>query len=332
MVDRSRASRRRRLLLGIGAAVVAPPGIAQPRKRPARVGIAFHSNPESVRPYLDAFVQGMSELGQRLDRDYAVEARYAQGRNERYPAVMRELLDAGVEVIVVGPNTGVQAAKEATSAVPIVMVGATDPESTGLVASVARPGGNITGLASNSVGLNGKRLELVREILPGASRVAYLADPKVPAHARFVSGVEDAARALSFKLVTVEASSAEELDRTLASLAAQRPDAMVVGAAIVLYTHRRRIVDFCAQHRVPAVYAYREPVLDGGLASYAPSVKETFRKSATYVARILGGAKPADLPVEQPTRIELVVNLKTAQSIGIAIPNSLLARADEVIR
>lgn len=316
----------------MGAAVVAPPGLAQPGRRPARIGLAFNSNPDSARPYAEAFVQGMGEHGQRLDRDYAVEARYAQGRNERYPAIMRELLDAGVEVIVVGPNTGVQAAKEATSAVPIVMVGATDPESTGLVASLARPGANVTGLAFNSLGLSGKRLELVKEILPGASRVAVLVDPKVPGFAVFMRAVEDAARALSLKLVTAEASSAEELDTTLASLAARRPDALVVGAAIILYTHRRRIVDFCAQHRVPAVYAYREPVLEGGLLSYAPNLKDAFRKSATYVARILGGARPTDLPVEQPTRLELVVNLKTARALGIDLPQALLARADEVIR
>lgn len=325
-------SSRRSVLLGIGAALVAPMARGQSATRVRRVGIAFHSNPDAAKPYADAFVQGMQDHGHRLDHDFALVARYAQGRSDRYPAVMTELLDARVEVIVVGPNTGVQAAKGATSTVPIVMAGATDPESTGLVSTLARPGGNVTGLAFNSVGLIGKRLELVQEILPGASRVAYLADPKVPGHAVVMRGVEDAARALSFQLVPVEASSVEELDRALASMAARRPDALVVSGAIVLYTHRKRIVDFCAQQRVPAVYAYSEPIQDGGLVSYAPNLKEAFRKSASHVARILGGARPADLPVEQPTRFELTVNLKTANALGVAIPTPVLARADEVIR
>ena len=279
-----------------------------------------------------AFAQGMQDHGHRLDRDYVLEARYAQGRNDRYPALMAELLQARVDVIVVGPNTGVQAAKAATSAVPIVMAGTTDPDAMGLVASIARPGGNVTGLALNSISLTGKRLELVRELLPAAARVAYLADPNVPGPAVAMRGVDNAARSLSLQLVRAETSGVEDLDRALASMLASRPEALVVSGAIVLWTHRRRIVDFCAMHRLPAVYAYREPVVDGGLVSYAPNLAETFHRAASFVARILAGAIPADLPVEQPTRFELVVNLKAAQGIGLAVPNTLLARADEVIR
>lgn len=316
----------------MAAILGSPRGFGQADRRLRRVGIAFNSDPDSAQPYADAFVQGMQEHGYRLDRDYALDARHARGRNDRYAAIMGEFVDAKVDVIVVGPNTGVQAAKSATSAVPIVMAGATDPDGTGLVASLARPGGNVTGMAFNSVSLIGKRLQLLREVLPGAVRAAYLTDPKTPAHATVMRGAEDAARSLSFQLTPVEASSVEELDRALASLAARRPDAMVVSGAILLWTHRKRIVDFCGQHRVPAVYAYSEPIRDGGLVSYAPNLKETFRRSASFVARILGGARPADLPVEQPTRLELVVNMKTATALGIFMPMSVLARADEVIR
>jgi putative ABC transport system substrate-binding protein len=322
MVDRSRPSRRR-LLLGIAAALAAPLVSGQAAKRLRRVAIAFNSNPESAKPYRDAFVQGMDEQGYALNRDYALEAGYAQGRNDRYPAIMGELLRENSEVIVVGPNTGVQAAKVATQTVPIVMAGATDPEATGLVASLSRPGGNITGLALNSASLNAKRLQLLREILPGASRIALLVDPSVPGYPYGVREIEDAAKASSLEILRSEASTVVELDQVLASLAARRADALMVGAAIVLFTHRTRIIDFCAQHRFPAIYSYREAVADGGLISYNASLTENFRKSASYVARILSGAKPADLPVEQPTKFELVINEKTAKALGITIPQSL---------
>jgi putative tryptophan/tyrosine transport system substrate-binding protein len=297
-----------------------------------RVGIAFNSNPESAKPYLDAFVQGMREHGYGVDRDYSLELRYAQGRNDRYPAMMGELLRANSEVIVVGPNTGVEAAKAATSTVPIVMAGTTDPEATGLVASLSRPGGNISGLALNSGSLNGKRLQLLREIVPGASRVTYLMDPKAGGAAYGLRAMEDAAKALTVQLTKAEASTPEELDQVLAPPTARHADAWYVGAAIFLFTHRKRVIDFCAQQRIPAIYSYREAVIDGGLISYAANLVDTFRNSATYVTRILGGAKAADLPIEQPTRFEMVVNMKSAQALGIALPRSLLARADEVIQ
>jgi putative tryptophan/tyrosine transport system substrate-binding protein len=323
---------RRRLLVGHVAATATPPIFGQAGRGLRRVGIAFNSNPESAKPYLDAFVQGMNEKGYGVNRDYSLEVRYAQGRNDRYAAIMGEILRANTEVIVVGPNTGVQAAKAATPTVPIVMAGATDPEATGLVASLSQPGGNITGLALNSASLNAKRLQLLREIVPGASRIALLLDPKASGFPYGVRETEDAAKSLALQSTRIEASTEEELNQLLASMPARQPDALMVSAAIIFWTHRRRIVDFCAQHRIPAVYSYREPVIDGGLISYAASLTETFRKAAAYVARILTGAKPAELPVEQPTRFELIVNMKTAKMLGITIPKSLLARADEVIQ
>lgn len=330
MEDTSGRSRRR--LLAAGAALLAAPrALSQAAKRRRRVGIAFNGNPDSARPYLDAFVQGMEEQGWRVERDYAIEARYAQGRNDRYPAIMTELLRAGSEVIVVGPNTGVQAAKTATSTIPIVMAGATDPEVTGLVASLARPGGNATGLALNSASLSVKRLQLLREILPGARRIALLLDPKVSNYPYGVAEIDDAARAWGLEVLRVEASTADELDQALAALSARQPDALVGSAAILFFTHRKRVIDYCTRQRLPSIYAYGEAAADGGLMSYAASLTGTFRRAASYVARVLAGTPPAQLPVEQPTRFELIVNMKTARALGLVIPKSVLARADEVI-
>lgn len=331
MAEHPRSSRRR-LVVGIAAAVAAPTVFAQAARRPRRVGIAFNGNAEVAKPYLDAFVRGMDDQGYARDRDYALEARYALGRNDRYPAMMGELLRAGSEVIVVGPNTGVEAAKAATASVPIVMAGATDPEATGLVASLSRPGGNVTGLAFNSASLSAKRLQLLREVVPGVLRITYLMDPKAGGAAYVWQAMEDAAKALALQVTGAGATTVEELDQVLAAMPARRTDALVVGAAIFLFTHRARIIDFCARHRIPAIYSYREAVTDGGLVGYAADLKETFRKAAAFVARILSGAKPADLPVEQPTRLELFVNMRTADALRITIPKSLLARADEVIR
>jgi len=322
---------RRRLLVGLAAAMTGPPMFGQAGRGLRRVGIAFNGSPDAAKPYLDAFVRGMDEQRYGLNREYALEMRYALGRNDRYPALMGELLRANSEVIVVGPNTGVEAAKAATSTIPIVMAGTTDPEATGLVASLSSPGGNITGLALNSGSLNGKRLQLLQEIVPGGSRVTYLMDPKAGGAAYGLRAVEDAGKTLALQITTTQASTVEELDQVLASMPARRPDALMVGAAIFLFTHRKRTIDFCTRHRIPAIYSYREAVIDGGLISYAASLTETFRNAASYTARILGGAKPADLPVEQPTRFELVMNTKTANALGITIPKSLLARADEVI-
>ena len=325
---------RRTLLVGLAAAMAAPPMFGQAAKGLRRACIAFNGHPEGAKPYLDAFVRGMDEQRYGLNRDYALEVRYAQGRSDRYTAIIGELLGAHCEVIVVVGNTAIQVAKTATATVPIVMATSTDPEATGLVASLSRPGGNITGLSSQSASVTAKRLQLLREVLPGALRVTLLLDPKVPgaAYAHVLREIEDAAKALAFQTTRAEASTVEELDQVLASLPARRPDALVVGNALLFFTYRRRIVDFCAQHRLPAIYPSGEAVIDGGLLGYAPSITENFRKAASYVARILNGAKPADLPVEQPTRVELFVNMKTAHALGIAIPKSLLARADAVIQ
>jgi putative ABC transport system substrate-binding protein len=323
--------RRRVLVLAGCAALVAPPGAGQPT-RVRRVGVAFNSDAEGARRYVDALAEGLAERGFRVGPDCILEARYAEGRNERYAPIMAELARLPVDVIVVGPNTGVAAAKAVTSTLPVVMAGTLDPVDTGLVADLAHPGGNVTGVALHSADLLAKRLELLRDLLPSAASVAYLHDPKVPGTASVRGKAERAFQAMGMRALWADVSSAADLDRALPALAAQHPDALVASPAIALWTLRRRIVEFCTRQRLPSVFAYRQYVEDGGLASYAPNLVEGFRKAGTYAARILAGAKPADLPVEQPTRFELVLNLGTARTLGLAVPASVLARADDVIR
>ena len=324
------SSLRRRLLQGIGLALCGPVALAQPGGKARRVGIVFSTDPRTSAPYLDALARGIEQHGYRRDRDFVVDVRHAEGRPERYPALVRELLDARAEVLVVGANSGVIAAKAATSTVPIVMAGALAPDAMGLVATLARPGGNVTGVANMSGSVTAKRLQLLHELVPGATRIAYLTNPAVPGWDRTVKTVEDAGATMALRISTATASTPEEIDRMLASLAEQRPDAILVGNALLFWMHRRRIVDFCARHRIPAGYAYGEVVREGGLTSYASSLEDTFRLAGTFVARILGGAKPADLPVEQPTRYELHVNATTAKALGIPIPAAIRANAEIV--
>lgn len=322
---------RRRWLAVVGASLATATVWSQTTRRPRRVGLTFSSDPEMSRPYLDAFVRGMHEQGMNLERDYVVEVRHALGRADRFPIMIAELLSADVDVLVVGANSAAWAAKSATLKVPIVMATSQGPETTGLVESLSRPGGNITGLATLSASLTAKRLQLLRELLPGASRIVYLTNPKVPGYALTVREVEDAARLLALRPTVAEASNVEEIERALTTVAARRPDALLVSSALVFWPHRKRIVDVCAQHRIPTSFSGSEAVIDGGLISYAPSLKDSYTRSAAFVARIFRGANPAELPIEQPTRYELFINKKTADALGITIPHSLLLSADVVI-
>lgn len=326
-----RATARRRWLVAVGVGFAAAKGWSQTTRRLRRVGLTFSSDPEMSKPYLDAFVRGMDEHGLRMDFDYMVEVRHALGRADRYPAMIGELLATDVDVLVVGANSAAWAAKSATSTIPIVMATSQGPDTTGLVESLSRPGGNITGLSTLSASLTAKRLQLLRELLPSASRIVYLTNPKVPGYAVVVRAVEDAARSLAVQTTVVEASNADEIDRALATLAARRPDALLVSSALVFWPHRKRIIDVCARHRIPTSFSGSEAVVDGGLISYAPSLKDSYTRSAAFVARIFRGAKPAELPIEQPTRYELFINKKTADALGITIPRSLLLSADVVI-
>jgi len=313
------------LALGILAAPLAPG--AQPRSKVPRIGIL----PSMVPPLKDAFLQGLRELGYVEGQTIAIEYRDEQ-RIERFPDVAAELVRLKVDVIVTYGVAATRAAKAATETIPIVMVGVGEPVRTGLVASLARPGGNITGSTVIGVELGAKRLQLLKEIVPHVARVAVLWNPANPAQPLHFESIQAGARALGVTLLSVEVRSPDEFEGAFAAMTRQRPDAFIMTGDFMHQEHSRWIVDFMAKSRLPAMYQLREHVEAGGLMGYGASFPELSRRAATYVDKILKGAKPADLPVEQPTKFELVVNLKTAKALGLTIPQSVLIRADEVIQ
>jgi len=285
------------------------------------------------RPHLiEAFRQGLRELGWVEGQNIIIEYRYAEGRFDRLPDLAAELVRLKVDIIVAVATPASAAAKNATGTIPIVGISLGDPVGTGLIASLARPGGNVTGV-SYSVGVEtiGKGLELLNEIVPNVRQVAILSNPGNPLHAPAVRDVKVAARSLGVQLQLLEARGPTEFDGAFAAMAKERVGGLFVVADTMFNLHRARLVELAAKSRLPAAYGTRDAVEAGGLMSYGPSLPDLFRRGATYVDKILRGAKPADLPVEQPTKFELVINLKTAKALGLTIPPSLLARADEVI-
>ena len=280
-----------------------------------------------------AFRQGLRDLGYVEGQNIAIEYRWAEGRFERLPDLAAELVRLKVDVIVSVVTQASLAAKNATRTIPIVMVAAGDPLGSGLVASLARPGGNVTGPSSMLAELAGKELELLKETVPNVSRVAVLWNPANAVwQAQMLRATEVAARALGLQLQLLEARGPDELEGAFAAMTRERASALLVQVDVIFALHARRIADLAAKRRLPAMYGSREHVEAGGLISYAPNVPDVFRRAATYVDKILKGAKPADLPVEQPTKFELVINLKTAKALGLTIPQAVLIRADEVIR
>jgi putative ABC transport system substrate-binding protein len=308
---------------------------AQQAAKVARIG--FLSGSLANGPHLpEAFRQGLRDLGYIEGRDVVIEYRDAEGKYERLPALAAELVALKVDVIVAGGATSsALAAKQATKTIPIVFASAIDPVTDGLVASLARPGGNVTGLSALSPELVGKRLELLKRAVPGVSRVAVLWQPGA-AGERTVKDIlkeaEVAARALGVRLQFVEARGPADIDRAFSDMTGARADALTVLPGAMFVNERRRLVDLAAKNRLPAVYGLREYVDTGGLMAYGPNLVDLYRRVATYVDRIVKGTKPGDLPVEQPTKFELVINLKTAKTLGIAIPQSVLGLANEVIQ
>jgi putative ABC transport system substrate-binding protein len=286
-----------------------------------------------MSPLLDAFRQGLRELGWVEGQNIVIDYRFAEGRFDRLPDLAVELVQLKVDIIVAQPTPAAAAAKNATKTIPIVMISVGDPVGLGLIASLARPGGNVTG-SSYSVGLEitGKLLELLKETVPKARRVAILSNPANPAHPLAIREVSVAARSLGVQLQLLEARGPNEFDGAFAAMAKERVGALLVVADGLFILHRARLADLAARSRLPAIYGYREHVEVGGLMSYGSSTRDLYRRSATFVDKILKGAKPADLPVEQPTKFELVINLQTAKALGLTIPPSLLGRADEVIQ
>jgi putative tryptophan/tyrosine transport system substrate-binding protein len=322
--------RRRAFIAALGSAVVWPRrSHAQQADRIRRVGI-LRPGPLADAS-LDAFRQGLREVGQVERRTILVEGRSAQGNVKRLPALARDLVDLKVDVIVAEHSAAIQAAKQESKTIPIVMAASADPVGAGLVASLARPGGNVTGFSRVGPETDGKRLELLKEILPAIKRVAFIWDPNNPGLLVRFKAAQTTAAALGLEVQSLEVRAASELQTALEAASADRAAALVVPSPMVS-AYREQIVDFAAKHRLPLVYDAREFVEElGVLMSYGSNLPDLWRRAAALVDRILKGANPADLPVEQPTKFELVVNLKTAKALGLDIPPMLLGRADEVI-
>jgi len=327
---------RRRFMGAIAGSLLAAPHAAEAQQaaKVARLGflaLNLAANP----PLPEAFRQGLRDLGHVEGRNVVIEYRDAEGKYDRFPALAAELVAIKVEVIVVTTTPSALAAKQATSTIPIVFIGIGDPVVSGLVTSLARPGGNVTGLSFLAPELVGKRLELLTQAVPGVSGVAVLWQPgNVPERTDkdMQRETEVTARALGVRPQFVEARGPVDFDRAFLDMTRARAGALSVLPSTMFFNERRRLVELAAKNRLPAVYTSREFANAGGLMSYGPNVPDLYRRAATYVDKILKGAKPADLPVEQPTKFELVINLKTAKALGLTIPQSVLARADEVIQ
>jgi putative tryptophan/tyrosine transport system substrate-binding protein len=303
----------------------------QPKKVP-RIGY-LPSGPISERVHLwDAFRQGLRELSYVEGQNITLVFPSAEVTPERLPHLAVELVSLKVDVIVAAGTPAVQAAKEATKTIPIVTPITTEPLETGLVASLARPGGNITGLSYMSSDLSGKRLELLREVVPGVSRIAVLSNPSSATVPPMMRKTEVAARALGVQLQRLEVHGPDDFERVFQAATKERAGALITLDDAFAFTQRTRIVKLATKNRLPAIYGFREFVEVGGLMSYAANLSDMYRRAATYVDKILKGTKPADLPVEQPMKFELVINLKTAEQIGLTIPPNVLVRADKVIK
>jgi putative ABC transport system substrate-binding protein len=322
------------VLVLAGLLLVGAPALrAQPAAKVGRIGFISPLAGSPEPPTLRAFRQGLRELGHVEGKTVLLETRFWEGREERLPELLADLLGLKVDVLVVGATTGVLAAKRATKTVPIVFAGVGDPLSSGIVASLARPEGNITGVTFGvgGLGFGGKWVEVLKEAVPIVSHVALLANPSEAQTAPLVQEVHAAARNLKVKLTPFDAVTVAGLDRTLAGIGASGAQAIIVSQSPLFAANRAKLIDFAAAKRLPAIYFFRLFPDSGGLMSYGGSTEESYRRAATFVDKILKGAKPADLPIEQPTRIELVINSRTAKALGLTIPPRLLLRADHVI-
>jgi putative ABC transport system substrate-binding protein len=304
---------------------------AQPTKVPL-IGLLGATTASIEKGRIDAFQKGLRDLGYVEEKNIVIEYRWAEGKFDRLPDLAAELVRLKVAIIVTGGSTSTGAAKQVTSTIPIVMAQVNDPVGSGFVASLARPGGNMTGLSTLAPELSGKRLELLKEIVPKLSRMAVFGDSTAPGNAQALKETELAAGAFGLKLQYLDVLGPKDVETAFRAATKGRVDAVLVLVSPVLIAQRRQIADLAAKNRLPLAYGQPEYVEEGGLMSYGTNVADLYRRAATYVDKILKGTKPADLPVEQPTKFELIINLKAAKQIGLTIPPNVLARADRVIR
>ena len=305
---------------------------AQPARRDYRIGFLAGTSREAQPHLIDAFEAGLRERGYEPGANIVIEYRFADGHFDRLPALATELVGLGVDVIVTGLNPGVFGAKRATATIPIVMAASFFPVEDGLVASLAQPGGNLTGFAQETGTEVTKRLQLLREVVPKLTRVATLSGAGMSYNPYFVTALQDAARGIGVSVLPFEIHDVEEVNQAFVDIERARADGLIVFGGPVTLEHRSAIIGLAAKKQLPAVWSDKERVVDGGLMSYGADVADLYRRAAGYVDRILKGAKPADLPVEQPTKFVLAINLKAARALGLMIPQSLLLRADEVIQ
>ena len=309
-----------------------PPSAAQQAAKVPRIGVLFSGAPATSSHAAAAFEQGMRDRGYR-EGEIVIERRFGDARIERMAEIAAELVGLKVDVIVTSTDAGIASVKQRTQTIPIVMVNSTDPVETGFVASLARPGGNVTGLSTLSPALSAKRLELLKEAIPGLTRVAIIWNPDIPGAALDHRETEGASRSLQLQLQSIEVRRADDLDRAFSAMTTGRAEALMVPVVNpVAFARRVELARLAQRNRLPSIFGGREFVEAGGLLAYGPSIADGWRRAATYVDKILKGAKPGELPVEQPTKFELALNLKTAKAIGVTIPATLVQRADHLIQ
>jgi len=325
----------RRTFMGsvAGGLVAAPLAACAQKSAIPMIGFLGSASPAQSAPFVAAFRKGLNETGYVEGKNVAIEFRWAEGQYDRLPALASELVRRQMAVLVAtgGPGAAL-AAKAATSTIPIVFTTGSDPVQFGLVASLGHPGGNATGVTIFTVDLVAKRMELLRELVPKATVIAFISNPNTPYAESEVGKAQEAARSFGQQLHVVRAATAQEIDAAFATLVQLRAGALLIGTDPFFSSRREQFVALAARHAMPAIFDLREFATAGGLLSYGASITEAYRQAGIYTGKILNGAKPADLPVLQPTKLELVINLKTAKTLGLTIPQSLLLRADEVIQ
>jgi len=325
---------RRKIVLAAGALLAAPmASFAQRQSRVWRIGFLTNGTVNSTKGQLDAFVRGLNELGYFEGRNIIIESRFAEGKLDRLPALVAELLAQKIDVIYAPSGIAAQAAKKSGTKIPIVFAFAPDPIGQGFGKSLSRPGGSMTGLTSTHTELSAKRVQLLKEAFPTTRRIAvlYFLAPSGAGVAEQLAETERAAKILGVEIVTEESPQMEDFERAFASIRKQRPDALIVIENPIFFTNRMRLTELAASLRIPAIYNVSEYVHAGGLMSYGASYADLSRRAASYVDKILNGRAPGDLPIERPTKFELVINMKTARAIGITIPQSVLLRADQTV-